>query len=145
MSLVSGAPVSAGLPARTLGVTDLTISNFSNAAVKNFVFLPVYAAGGMSGDPVLVGDAPTRYYKVGAQQPVAISYRTPPVYKESRAESAHYRQRRKVRPRPVRHRIRRVAPASCLVAIRAALEAAGVEFIAEHGGGAGMRLRRSDG
>lgn len=28
-------------------------------------------------------------------------------------------------------------------AIRAALEAAGVEFIAENGGGAGVRLRRS--
>ena len=28
-----------------------------------------------------------------------------------------------------------------LAAIRAALEAAGVEFIAEHGGGAGVRLR----
>jgi transcriptional regulator with XRE-family HTH domain len=30
-----------------------------------------------------------------------------------------------------------------LIAIRAALEAAGVEFIAENGGGAGVRLRRS--
>jgi transcriptional regulator with XRE-family HTH domain len=29
-----------------------------------------------------------------------------------------------------------------LAAIRAALEAAGVEFIAENGGGAGVRLRR---
>ena len=29
-----------------------------------------------------------------------------------------------------------------LVAIRAALEAAGVEFIAENGGGAGVRLRK---
>ena len=30
-------------------------------------------------------------------------------------------------------------------AIQAALEAAGVEFIAENGGGAGVRLRRADG
>jgi transcriptional regulator with XRE-family HTH domain len=30
-----------------------------------------------------------------------------------------------------------------LAAIRAALEAAGVEFIAENGGGAGVRLRKS--
>ncbi|GBQ47537.1 helix-turn-helix domain-containing protein [Komagataeibacter europaeus] len=29
-------------------------------------------------------------------------------------------------------------------AIRAALEAAGVEFIAENGGGAGVRLRKSE-
>lgn len=32
-----------------------------------------------------------------------------------------------------------------LVAIRAALEAAGVEFIAENGGGAGVRLRERRG
>jgi transcriptional regulator with XRE-family HTH domain len=30
-----------------------------------------------------------------------------------------------------------------LAALRAALEAAGVEFIPEHGGGAGVRLRKS--
>lgn len=36
-----------------------------------------------------------------------------------------------------------VAPRqSTLAAIRAALEAAGVEFIAENGGGAGVRLRK---
>lgn len=34
------------------------------------------------------------------------------------------------------------ANASTLAAIRAALEAAGVEFIAENGGGAGVRLRK---
>ena len=34
------------------------------------------------------------------------------------------------------------ANASTLSAIRAALEAAGVEFIAENGGGAGVRLRK---
>jgi len=32
-----------------------------------------------------------------------------------------------------------------LAAIRAALEAAGVEFIAENGGGAGVRLRKAGG
>ncbi len=32
-----------------------------------------------------------------------------------------------------------------LAAIRAALEAAGVEFIAENGGGAGVRLRKAEG
>jgi hypothetical protein len=32
--------------------------------------------------------------------------------------------------------------ASTIAAIRAALESAGVEFIAENGGGAGVRLRR---
>lgn len=31
-----------------------------------------------------------------------------------------------------------------LTAIRTALEAAGVEFIAENGGGAGVRLRKTD-
>ncbi|GGC64026.1 transcriptional regulator [Siccirubricoccus deserti] len=31
-----------------------------------------------------------------------------------------------------------------LAAIRSALEAAGVEFIAENGGGAGVRLRKGD-
>jgi transcriptional regulator with XRE-family HTH domain len=31
-----------------------------------------------------------------------------------------------------------------LAAIRAALEAAGIEFIPENGGGAGVRLRKSD-
>jgi transcriptional regulator with XRE-family HTH domain len=31
-----------------------------------------------------------------------------------------------------------------IAAIRAALEAAGVEFIAENGGGAGVRLRKPD-
>ena len=34
--------------------------------------------------------------------------------------------------------------ARTLAAIRAALEAAGVEFIAENGGGPGVRLRKSD-
>lgn len=33
---------------------------------------------------------------------------------------------------------------STLAALRAALEAAGVEFIAENGGGAGVRLRKAD-
>ena len=33
---------------------------------------------------------------------------------------------------------------STLAAIRVALEAAGVEFIAENGGGAGVRLRKPD-
>ena len=81
LSLLSGTPVSAGLPARTLGVTNLTISNFNNSAVKIFVFLPVYAAGGICGDPVLAGDPPTGYYMVGAQQTLSIPYPTPLVYK----------------------------------------------------------------
>ncbi len=34
--------------------------------------------------------------------------------------------------------------ASTVAALRAALEAAGVEFIAENGGGAGVRLRKPD-
>ncbi len=36
----------------------------------------------------------------------------------------------------------RAPPAEALAAIRAALEAAGVEFIAENGGGAGVRLQK---
>jgi hypothetical protein len=36
----------------------------------------------------------------------------------------------------------RTTSESNLAAIRAALEAAGVEFIAENGGGAGVRLRK---
>ncbi|CAJ0885395.1 hypothetical protein AMST5_03611 [freshwater sediment metagenome] len=38
---------------------------------------------------------------------------------------------------------RRVPNANNLAAIRAALEAAGVEFIDENGGGAGVRLRKA--
>lgn len=37
---------------------------------------------------------------------------------------------------------RRVPSTNNLAAIRSALEAAGVEFIAENGGGAGVRLRK---
>ncbi len=37
---------------------------------------------------------------------------------------------------------RRVPTTNNLAAIRAALESAGVEFIAENGGGAGVRLRK---
>jgi transcriptional regulator with XRE-family HTH domain len=40
-------------------------------------------------------------------------------------------------------RNRRTVSASALTTIRRALEAAGVEFIAENGGGAGVRLRRT--
>jgi len=40
-------------------------------------------------------------------------------------------------------RARRPIPAT-LAAIQGALEAAGVEFIAENGGGAGVRLRRPE-
>ncbi len=36
------------------------------------------------------------------------------------------------------------ARSATLAAIRSALEAAGVEFIAENGGGAGVRLRKAD-
>jgi transcriptional regulator with XRE-family HTH domain len=36
------------------------------------------------------------------------------------------------------------APGHSLSAIRAALEAAGVEFIAENGGGAGVRLKKGN-
>jgi transcriptional regulator with XRE-family HTH domain len=39
-------------------------------------------------------------------------------------------------------RSRRSLPEKTLAAIRAALEAAGVEFIAENGGGPGVRLRK---
>jgi len=38
---------------------------------------------------------------------------------------------------------RRTPTANNLAAIRSAFEAAGVEFIAENGGGAGVRLRKS--
>lgn len=37
---------------------------------------------------------------------------------------------------------RRVVSQQAIAAIRAALESAGVEFIAENGGGAGVRLRK---
>lgn len=37
------------------------------------------------------------------------------------------------------------ANASTLAALQAALEAAGVEFIPENGGGAGVRLRKAEG
>ena len=37
---------------------------------------------------------------------------------------------------------RRIPSVNNLAAVRAALEAAGVEFIAENGGGAGVRLRK---
>ena len=40
---------------------------------------------------------------------------------------------------------RRVPTTNNLAAIRAALESAGVEFIAENGGGAGVRLRKAKG
>ena len=39
-------------------------------------------------------------------------------------------------------RERRAVSAEAIAAIRAALEAAGVEFIPENGGGAGVRLKR---
>ncbi|MCA3488305.1 MAG: helix-turn-helix transcriptional regulator [Rhodobacter sp.] len=39
-------------------------------------------------------------------------------------------------------RERRAVSESAIAAIRAALEGAGVEFIAENGGGAGVRLRK---
>ncbi|MEZ5724388.1 MAG: helix-turn-helix transcriptional regulator [Paracoccaceae bacterium] len=39
---------------------------------------------------------------------------------------------------------RRAPRSSTIAAIRAALEAAGVEFIPENGGGAGVRLRNRD-
>ncbi len=39
-------------------------------------------------------------------------------------------------------RSRRAVPQETVEAIRAALESAGVEFIAENGGGAGVRLRK---
>jgi hypothetical protein len=41
-------------------------------------------------------------------------------------------------------RERRAVSAQASAAIRAALEAAGVEFIAENGGGAGVRLKKSN-
>lgn len=39
-------------------------------------------------------------------------------------------------------RSRRAAPEKTISAMRAALESAGVEFIAENGGGAGVRLKK---
>ncbi|KAA8616259.1 helix-turn-helix domain-containing protein [Salipiger aestuarii] len=39
-------------------------------------------------------------------------------------------------------RERRIVSDAAMAAIRAALEAAGVEFIAENGGGAGVRLKK---
>ena len=81
LELVSGAPVSAGFAARSLGVTNLTISNFNNTAVKILVFLPVFASGGICGDPVLAGNPPSGYYMVGAQQTLSIPYPTPQVFK----------------------------------------------------------------
>ncbi|MDO6584807.1 helix-turn-helix transcriptional regulator [Salipiger sp. 1_MG-2023] len=40
-------------------------------------------------------------------------------------------------------RERRIVSDAAISAIRAALESAGVEFIAENGGGAGVRLRKA--
>nr|WP_172332231.1 helix-turn-helix domain-containing protein [Mangrovicoccus sp. HB161399] len=40
---------------------------------------------------------------------------------------------------------RRVVSDQAIAALRAALEAAGVEFIPENGGGAGVRLRKHNG
>ncbi|MGR3477402.1 helix-turn-helix domain-containing protein [Sulfitobacter sp.] len=40
-------------------------------------------------------------------------------------------------------RERRIVSADAIAAIREALEQAGVEFIAENGGGAGVRLRKA--
>jgi hypothetical protein len=39
-------------------------------------------------------------------------------------------------------RVRRIISSDAVAAVRAALESAGVEFIAENGGGAGVRLRK---
>jgi len=80
LQLVNGAPASAGFAVRTLGVTNITISNFNTTAVKVFVFLPVFAPGGVCGDPVLAGDPPSGYYMVGAQQTLSIPYPTPWVF-----------------------------------------------------------------
>ena len=81
LPLASGTPVSAGFAVRTLGVTNLTISNFNTTAVKILVFLPVFAPGGICGDPVLAGDPPSGYYMVCAEQTLTIPYPTPQVYK----------------------------------------------------------------
>jgi hypothetical protein len=81
LTLTNGAPVSAGFVTRTLGVTNLTISNFNSTAVKVFVFLPVFGPGGVCGSSVLGGTPPGGNFMVGPEQTFAISYPTPQVYK----------------------------------------------------------------
>ncbi len=78
--LTNGAPVSAGPIKGTLGVTNLTFSNFNNTAVKVFVFLPVFVSGGVCGSPVIGGGSPGGYFMIGANQTLTIPYPTPQVY-----------------------------------------------------------------
>jgi hypothetical protein len=78
---LTSTPASAGFAARTLGVTNLTISNFNSTTVRVFVFLPVFGSGGVCGDQVLAGDPPSGSYMVGAQQTLSIPFPTPLVFR----------------------------------------------------------------
>jgi len=65
----------------TLGVTAITLTNFSGSSQSVFVFAPVFAGGQVCGSNVVIGGGYPRFYVlVPAGQTVHLTYPSPLVY-----------------------------------------------------------------
>jgi hypothetical protein len=63
-----------------LGVTAITLTNFSASNTTVFVFNPLFASGSSCGSPVIGGSGPRFYVDVPAGQTVHLTYPSPLVF-----------------------------------------------------------------
>ena len=73
---VQNTPVSAGPATAKLGITNLTITNFDTSAQQVFIFVPLFASGGICGSPVTGGTSPRLQIYVQPSQTLVIPYPT---------------------------------------------------------------------
>jgi hypothetical protein len=73
------AAVSVGPDSGTLGVTNLTLTNFDSAAQQVFIFAPEFSQGGCGGSSanIIGGGGPQMQFYVQPQQTLSISYPSP--------------------------------------------------------------------
>jgi hypothetical protein len=77
--IVLNAATSIGPDSGTLGVTNLTLTNFDSTAQQVFIFAPVFSTGGCGGPSadIIGGGGPQMQFYVQPQQTLSISYPSP--------------------------------------------------------------------
>jgi hypothetical protein len=78
MSVVN-TPVSVGPDVGTLGVSNISLTNFDSSPQQVFVFAPVISSGGC-GNPISGGSTPQMTVYVQPQQTLVIPYPSPLVF-----------------------------------------------------------------
>ena len=82
MSLTTNGTHSVGPDTGTLGVTNLTITNFDSGSQQVYLFAPVFSAGGCggAGPDIIGGGGPQMTVYVQPHETLTISYPSPLTY-----------------------------------------------------------------